>query len=237
MKLGRAIGVCAAVATLTFRAVRKDQRRIWSFPLTAARGDRWRPALGVLGTTAALVALDPTTAPWLQRADFQQLPVVVQSNRILSARHTAIAINAMWSLFWVGGLLRGDAYAGETGLLAGEAALAGQIVAISMKHLDRRMRPIEAGPDGDFTRTWFRTKNRNIDGAGCFPSGHTASSFAIAAVFAERYPRRPGVTFAAYALACIVGASRLTSRAHYPSDVFFGAVLGLTAGRHMTAGR
>lgn len=236
MKFGRAIGICAAVATLTFRAIKKDQRRIWSFPATVRRDHAREPALGVIGATAALVALDPITAPWLQRPDFQRTPVITHANRILSGRHTAVAINAMWSLFWLGGLFRGNVYAGETGLLAGEAALSAQIVAISMKHLDRRMRPIEVGTDGDFTRTWFRTKNRNLDGAGCFPSGHTASAFAIGAVFAERYPRRR-VAFVAYALACIVGASRLTSRAHYPSDVFFGAALGLTAGRHMTAGR
>lgn len=235
MKLSRAIGVFAAMATLTFRAIAKkplprrlaaDQRRIWSFPATAVRGDAWKPSLGVIGVTAAVIALDPMITPWMQQDAFQRAPVVRRINRILSGRHTAAGINAAWSLCWVAGIVRRNSCARQTGLLAGEAVLGAQILAISLKHVNRRMRPAEVGPAGDFTRTWFRTRNRNIDGAGCFPSGHTASAFAIAAVFAERYPKHRWLAFVVYGLAGIVAASRLSLRAHFPSDVFLGATLG-----------
>ena len=57
-----------------------------------------------------------------------------------------------------------------------------------------------------------------------FPSGHTATSFAAATAlsyFAPRY--RP----AFYALAVLIGLSRLYNGVHYPTDVLAGAVLGV----------
>jgi len=234
VRLGLAIGGFAAIVTLTFRAIAKDQKVIWSFPVAAVRGDAWKPALGVIGTTAALVALDPVSAPWLQRPAFQDTPAMRRINRVLSGRNMAMAINAAPLSFFLGGLARGSSFAGQTGLLAGEAAASAEIVAMTMKHLDRRMRPIEVGPEGNFTRTWFRTKSRDIDGAGCFPSGHTAAAFAIASVVAARYR---GAAWGAYGMAGIVGASRLTSRAHFPSDVFLGAALGYSIGRFVVVPR
>ena len=39
-----------------------DQERIWSFPARLVQGQNWIPTAAVLGTTAGLVALDPTEA-------------------------------------------------------------------------------------------------------------------------------------------------------------------------------
>jgi undecaprenyl-diphosphatase len=56
-----------------------------------------------------------------------------------------------------------------------------------------------------------------------FPSGHTATAFAGATVLSAVAPRfRP----AFYALACLIGFSRLYDGVHYPTDVLAGAVLG-----------
>jgi membrane-associated phospholipid phosphatase len=265
VRLGRAIGRLAASVVLACRAISDrsprpdvavqlirriaaDQKRIWSFPLRAARGNGWKPALGIIGATAALIALDPFDTPGLQQPAFQQLAAVRVLNRIFSGRNMAAVIYAIPLSVFMSGLLRGDRYTWQTALLAGEAAANAEIIAIIMKHTDRRMRPIEVGPNGDFRRTWFRTKNRNIDGMGCFPSGHTAASFAIATVFAERYRRHGWAARLAYGLAGVIGASRVNARAHFPSDVFFGGVVGysvshfvvmqrdVTAERHMTAG-
>lgn len=43
-----------------------DQKNIWLFPVRAARGKNLVPTLAVIGTTAALVALDPHTAPYFR---------------------------------------------------------------------------------------------------------------------------------------------------------------------------
>jgi len=240
VKFSRAIGSLAGSVTLIYRSIAgkrrrvhycgqllrrigADQKRIWSCPPVVVRGDGWKPALGVIGATAALIALDPVDTPWLQQSAFQELPAVRAMNEILSGPNMAMAINAAPLAFFVGGLMCRNSYAWQTGLLAAEAAADAEILAISMKHADRRMRPIEVGPNGDFLRTWFRTNNRAIDGAGCFPSGHTAAAFAVATVFAERYGR---FRHLAFGLAGIIGLSRLIARAHFPSDVFFGAALG-----------
>jgi membrane-associated phospholipid phosphatase len=245
VKFARAIGRAAGSVTLLARRIAADQKRIWEFPLTAARGEAWKPALGVLGATAALIALDPLVTPFFQQAGYQETPAIRRTNRVLSAGNMARVIWSVPLAFYFGGSLVRNSYMWRTGLLALEAAGDAQVVAITMKHIDRRMRPIEVGCEGDFTRTWFGTKTFKLDGAGCFPSGHTASAFAVATVFAERYPR-----FArfAYGAAGLIGASRISTRAHFPSDVFFGAALGysighfvvmarvVTPGGHVTAG-
>ena len=57
-------------------------------------------------------------------------------------------------------------------------------------------------------------------GPGGFPSGHTIAAFSIATVFAERYHRHRWVPWTAYGLAGLIGFSRVTLQAHFPSDVF-----------------
>jgi undecaprenyl-diphosphatase len=256
MKFARAIGRVAASVTLfcrvavhpTGRLTRRiaaDQQRIWAFPVKVAGGSAWQPALAVLGTTAALIALDPLDTPYFQQPAYQKRPVVFAMNRVLSAGNMARLIWTVPLAFYIAGFLLRNPYVWRTGLLALEAAADAEIIAITMKHVDRRMRPIEVGAGGDFASTWFRTKTFKLDGAGCFPSGHTASAFSVATVFAERYPKS---AWTAYGIAGIIGASRVSTRAHFPSDVFFGAALGysisqfvvmarvMTTDGHVTAG-
>jgi len=67
-----------------------------------------------------------------------------------------------------------------------------------------------------------------------FPSGHTASMFATAAVVQKHFGWKAGIP--AYAAAAYVGASRIQDNKHYLSDVAFGAALGLVSGRTVTLG-
>lgn len=67
-----------------------------------------------------------------------------------------------------------------------------------------------------------------------FPSYHTASTFAIAAVLDEYYGCKVGLP--AYLLAGAVGYSRIDEQDHDLSDVFFGGVLGFVVGKAV-AGR
>jgi membrane-associated phospholipid phosphatase len=62
-----------------------------------------------------------------------------------------------------------------------------------------------------------------------FPSGHTSNSFALAAVAERHYGWKVGVP--AYALASVVGASRIQQDKHFLSDVVGGATLGYIVGR------
>lgn len=68
-----------------------------------------------------------------------------------------------------------------------------------------------------------------------FPSGHTSSAFATAAVLQRHLGWKAGIP--AYGLAAYVAASRIQVQRHYLSDVAFGAAIGMIAGRTVTIGR
>jgi len=65
-----------------------------------------------------------------------------------------------------------------------------------------------------------------------FPSGHSSSSFATAAVLQRELGWKVGA--AAYGMATYASWSRLSENKHYASDVIFGAAIGLVSGRCVT---
>ena len=75
---------------------------------------------------------------------------------------------------------------------------------------------------------------RPSGGQHAFPSGHTSATFASAAVLQGHFGWKVGAP--AYAVAGLVGWTRVRDRAHWMSDVFFGATLGTIAGRTITRG-
>jgi undecaprenyl-diphosphatase len=78
-------------------------------------------------------------------------------------------------------------------------------------------------------RPFLKVQNLNIRKIGIdeysFPSGHTTAAFSIAVTLALSFS-----TFSVIflALAFLVGLSRMYLGVHYPSDVFFGVLLGST---------
>src|SRR6185295_6619495 len=70
-------------------------------------------------------------------------------------------------------------------------------------------------------------------GETIFPSGHTTRSFAIAAVFADRYGRK--AAFVAYPIASLIGWSTVQEDKHWASDVVAGVGLGLAIGKGIVA--
>lgn len=64
-------------------------------------------------------------------------------------------------------------------------------------------------------------------GFDSFPSGHTASSFALAAILSSAYPKG---RYIFYSIAAIAGLSRIYLDSHFASDVFAGAILGIGIG-------
>lgn len=65
------------------------------------------------------------------------------------------------------------------------------------------------------------------DGLDSFPSGHMATSVAVALVLAWNYPKAAPIFMA---WAAFVGAARLVGGSHFPLDVLGGALVGLAAG-------
>jgi len=56
------------------------------------------------------------------------------------------------------------------------------------------------------------------------PSGHTTTAFAVVAAFGSLWPRTRTILLI-YAL--LIGASRIVVKAHYPTDVLAGALVGV----------
>jgi membrane-associated phospholipid phosphatase len=184
--------------------------------------------LAFILATAGLVALDPHDTPY-----FRRTRSFTDFNRTFSGRNTALATALVPLSAYAVGLARRDSYAQQTALLAGEAVADAQILTLAMKNVDRRLRPSDIPPDGDFTHTWFKSHGRFLSGRGSFPSGHTIAAFSVATIFAARYRRHRWVPWVAYGLAGLVGFSRVPLQSHFPCDVFAGAVLGYTLSRYV----
>jgi membrane-associated phospholipid phosphatase len=209
--------------------VASDQKQIWTFPVRAARGSHWMPLLGVLGTTAGMIAADPHNAPYFRRTNsFDGF------NSAFKGRNTHIGTIIAPSALYVAGLIRKDSYQQKTALLAGVAVADTAIVTVVLKGATSRLRPQDVSVSGDFSNTWFQSKGNNwLRGHGSFPSGHTAAAFSLATVLSRRYPKYRWLPYVAYGLAGVVGFSRVSLTSHFPSDVFMGAALGYTVSRYV----
>jgi membrane-associated phospholipid phosphatase len=92
------------------------------------------------------------------------------------------------------------------------------IVVELLKALVRRPRPI------------FRVTQTRIVGLRAigrsFPSGHTSQAFFMATQLPQHFHASAWVVFLLYAIALLVGITRMYVGAHYPRDVLAGAILG-----------
>ena len=115
-----------------------------------------------------------------------------------------------------------NSYLRDTGFKALAAMGAANTVNLALKLAFDRQFPDKPGSTGKF---W--------GGGRSFPSGHSATSFAFAAVVAHRYPQNKWLKWGAYALATGVSLSRYPAKKHYPSDILIGATLGYVTGTYL----
>jgi membrane-associated phospholipid phosphatase len=172
--------------------------------------------------------LDPSTTPYFRRnTSFHSF------NQVLSGSNSNWIIALVPLSFYGLNFLRHDSYGEQTALLAGEAIADSEIVTTVMKDVDRRLRPVDIPPNGNFSDTWFKSKGTWWRGNGSFPSGHEIAAISVATVFSRRYGRNhKWVPWVAYSIAGLIGFSRLTLSSHFPSDVFIGAALGYSITRY-----
>jgi membrane-associated phospholipid phosphatase len=199
----------------------QDQKSIWTFPLQVARGKHWKPVLGFVAVTAALVALDPYDTPY-----FKRTPRYAGFDKVFSGRNTSLGMAIVPASFLVAGMARHDTYAQHTALLAAEAFADSEILSTIIKDGTHRVRPSDLPLTANYSDTWFEARNSILGKHSGFPSGHAIAAFSIATVFARRYRQHRWVPWVSYGLASLVVFSRLPLQAHFPSDVFAGAALG-----------
>jgi membrane-associated phospholipid phosphatase len=204
-----------------------DQKGIWLFPTQLAKGRYWLPTLAIAGGTAGLIVADPDVMPYF-RSHAGKLDDI---NDVFDAPITTAEVVALPVSLTIAGYARHDPYQVNTALLAGEAYADSAVVDLAVKAITRRKRPSDVPAGGSFDDTFFSGGKSPFKGSA-FPSGHAAGAFAVATVVASRYHNHRWVPWVVYGFATAVSFSRITTSAHFPSDVFLGAALGYTITRY-----
>lgn len=138
-------------------------------------------------------------------------------NKVVSRSEPYVAVGvpvAMAVAAWI----RHDKGLWQDALYVGTSVAGTFAVTYGLKYLCDRRRPYERYPD--------RVHPFSTESSPSFPSGHTATAFALATSLSVKCPR--WYVIAPSALwACSVGVSRMNEGVHYPTDVLAGAAIGV----------
>lgn len=150
--------------------------------------------------------------PWYQ--DLQHLGDEIET----------YGLAATMNPYYIGGIFTGYVFKikwlEETSVQLHETMFFGSIIRQVFVHLFGRARPFEhRGPYS------FR-----FDKGSSFFSGHTTNVFEAATIISHQCDFWP-VTIVAYSLASVIGLQRLQAYAHWPSDVYLGAIYGTVVAR------
>jgi membrane-associated phospholipid phosphatase len=205
-----------------------DQKDIWLFPAQLARGRHWVPTLAVAGITAGLIYADPHAMPYFRAHatnwdDF---------NDTFDAYITTGEVISLPAGLLTSGYIRHDHRTVSSALLCAEAYGDSAIVNLAIKAVTRRQRPVDVPLNGNYRDTFFNGGKSPFHGSS-FPSGHTTGVFSVATVVANRYARHRWVPYVSYGFATLISLSRITTAAHWPSDVFLGAAIGYSTSKYV----
>lgn len=115
------------------------------------------------------------------------------------------------------GLIKKDKQIQQDALYIAASVVGAFAVTMGLKYIVNRNRPYETWPD--------MISPRSTEPDPSFPSGHTASAFALATSLCIKYPKWYVIAPSAiYAVS--VGVSRMHEGVHYPTDVMAGALIG-----------
>ena len=102
---------------------------------------------------------------------------------------------------------------------------------VTLKNIFARVRPFNFEPFADLYADFPVSADGkpellvSLPSSYSFPSGHTSSSFAAATAILLNKKWKVGVP--AFVLAILIGFSRNYLMVHYPTDVLFGALMGM----------
>jgi len=198
----------------------RDEYRIWTSPFRPRNYKS--PTMKKYGVpflliSGGLIASDRKTVGLFAHTPDQ----LAWSGRVsqVGASYSLVGISGATYLLGKG---IGNKHMSKTGLMGLEALAHAEMVTFGLKLMTGRERPSDNDRQGRFWK-----------GRDSFPSGHAATSFALATVFAYEYRDHVFVPIAAYSAAALITASRTSARRHWPSDVFVGASIGFLLGRYV----
>jgi len=198
-----------------FKNILRDQKAIWTAPLSLHKADaKWIVPAGI--GTMALFTTDRITGDEIAEFDLSK------ASRILSYPGSIYGVTAAASTFYLIGRKKHDERARETGILIAEGAIDSVIVVRALQVTTQRGRP-QTG----------RERSEFFDGGSSFPSGHSAQAWTMATIVANEYHDNRAVKIAAYGIASAVSVARFTGGKHYISDVVVGSALGYGIGKYV----
>ncbi len=139
-----------------------------------------------------------------------------QYNKVISRTEPYIAVGvpvAMAVASWI----NHDKQLFKDAVYVGTSVAGTFVLTYGMKYLFDRERPYERYP--------HRVHPFSTESSPSFPSGHTATAFALATSLSIKYPKWYVIAPSAV-WACSVGVSRMNEGVHYPTDVLAGAAIG-----------
>ncbi|MCX7727307.1 MAG: phosphatase PAP2 family protein [Chitinispirillaceae bacterium] len=119
------------------------------------------------------------------------------------------------------GIIKKDSALIKNGIYLGETILVSIITSTCLKYITQRNRPFVSYPD--------IIENIANESGYSFPSRHTSNAFATATSLSIVFPKWY-VILPSFLWASSIAYSRLHLGAHYPTDVFAGALLGCASG-------
>jgi len=202
------------------RTFGSDGRYLFTFPKRANAKGVWLTTAFAAGTSILIEKDDAIREEVLEVQDHTAARIVGEFEPL----GQSVVEGAAIGIAWLSARQAGRPRAAEATGTAFEAYLWTLLITSVSKAVFGRARPSEGTGAHGF---W--------EGDTIFPSGHTSRSFAIAAVFADRYGR-PAAAIG-YPLAALVGLSTMQRDTHWASDILAGAGLGLAIGKGIASRR
>ncbi len=191
-------------------------------------GKEWMAASAVVGGTILLYQYDKDIQEYFQA---RQTPLGENiSKHIFEPMGSGVYSLPAMALFYGQGLIWKNERSKKVALMGVKAYILSGLLVTFPKVLFNRHRPYHDNP-ADPT-IW---EGPSLPLYKSFPSGHTTTVFAIAAVVASEYKETVWVPIVSYSLAGLTGISRMYDNKHWSSDVFFAAAFGWSIGKLIQA--
>jgi membrane-associated phospholipid phosphatase len=195
-----------------------------------------------IGITAVLIHFDPKIDDWA-RVQKQKHYWISRTSPVITRFGGDWGVYSVIASGVISAAARNEKGV-QTSLLATQAMITSGLWVNIIKIFTGRERPIATytfskvqggmwyGPLAKYDQDAVK---KPVSAYDAFPSGHTATAFAIATVFAEQYKDIKAIPIICYSAASMIGVSRLIEHQHWASDVFVGGIAGYLCGKQVVA--